>query len=185
MSLFSTWAKRSAGNEALGKSAAGFILLALSYPLPQLEWFEKPDPHSGEAGLRFQCTMCGNCCSGPEGYVLVDDSEAAAFAAHLGISVPEFIERYTRMTSAGRSLIEKTTSFGLDCVFLDREKIPGKAVCGLYELRPRQCRTWPFWKSLLVSRKRWELAGRMCPGIGKGPLFDPAEIARRRDTVDI
>ncbi len=129
--------------------------------------------------------MCGNCCSGPEGYVLVDDAEALALATHLGLSVPEFLSQYTRPTIAGRSLIEKTTPYGNDCIFLDREKIPGKAVCGVYEFRPKQCRTWPFWKSLLVSRKRWEQASRMCPGINKGPRFEPDEIQRRRDVIDI
>lgn len=129
--------------------------------------------------------MCGNCCSGPEGYVLVDDEEATGLAGRMGLGVPEFLERYTRQTSAGRSLTEKLTPHGNDCVFLDREKIPGKAVCGVYDLRPKQCRTWPFWKSLLVSRKRWELASRMCPGINRGPRFEPEEIAQRRDVIDI
>lgn len=157
----------------------------MSYPLPQVDWFAKPDPATGEAGLRFECTMCGNCCSGPEGYVLVDDEEAAALAARLGVSLGDFLARFTRQTSAGRSLTEKVTPHGNDCVFLDRDKIPGKAVCGVYELRPKQCRTWPFWKSLLVSRKRWELASRMCPGINKGPRFEPTEISRRRDVIEI
>lgn len=157
----------------------------MSYSLPQLEWFEKPDPDFGETGLHFQCTMCGNCCSGPEGYVLVDDAEAAAFAAHFQITVAEFLNTYTRPTSAGRSLTEKTTPHGQDCIFLDREKIPGKAVCGHYDLRPKQCRTWPFWNSLLVSRKRWEQTKRLCPGLDKGPRFEPEEIKRRRNVIDI
>lgn len=157
----------------------------MTFPLPQLEWFAKPDAESGEAGLRFECTMCGNCCSGPEGYVLVDDLEAAALAAEFGLSVGDFLSRYTRATVAGRSLTEKSTHHGNDCIFLDREKIPGKAVCGVYKLRPKQCRTWPFWKSLLVSRKRWELASRMCPGMNKGPRFGPEEIASRRAVIDI
>lgn len=157
----------------------------MSYSLPQLEWFVKPDPESGESGLRFECTMCGNCCSGPEGYVLVDDQEAATLAARFGLTLDEFTVRYTRPTIMGRSLNEQITDHGNDCIFLDREKIPGKAVCGVYESRPKQCRTWPFWKSLLVSRKRWELASRMCPGINKGPRFEPEEILRRRDVIDI
>jgi hypothetical protein len=159
--------------------------LNLSYSLPQVEWFAKADPETGDAGLRFECTMCGNCCSGPEGYVLVDDQEAAALAARFGLAMQEFLAQYTRATIAGRSLTEKTTPYGNDCIFLDREKIPGRAVCGVYDLRPKQCRTWPFWKSLLVSRKRWELASRLCPGINKGPRFEPEEIARRRDVIDI
>ncbi len=129
--------------------------------------------------------MCGNCCSGPEGYVLVDDAEAAAIASHLNLTVNDFLDRYTRSTSAGRSLTEKLSSFGQDCVFLDRDTMPGKALCSVYQIRPKQCRTWPFWKSLLVSRKKWELAKRMCPGIEKGPLFPPEEIRRRRAVLDI
>src|ERR1043165_1278854 len=114
----------------------------------QPEWFALPDPEHGRdgTGLRFSCTMCGNCCSGPEGYVLVTDAEIAALARRLGLPEAAFLERYTHKTREGRSLKEKRTEHGLDCIFLDREKVPGKAVCGVYEDRPTQCRTWPFWK---------------------------------------
>ena len=160
------------------------MLRRMSHALPQLEWFDRPD-EKGEAGLRFSCTMCGNCCSGPEGYVLVDDAEAAALAKRLGISVREFAERYTRATSAGRSLTERVTEHGNDCVFLDREKMPGKAVCGVYEDRPKQCRTWPFWKSLLHSRRHWERGKAICPGMDRGERFAPEVIRERRGVIDI
>ena len=39
------------------------------------DWFDEPNPagvaDAQERGLRFSCTMCGNCCTGPAGYVLV------------------------------------------------------------------------------------------------------------------
>lgn len=139
------------------------------------DWFDDPAA-AEERGLRFQCTMCGNCCTGPEGYVLYTEEDAQAIAAHLGVSVAEFTERYTRMTVLGRSLAEKPSPFGLDCTFLDRETIPGRAVCSVYEARPGQCRTWPFWPRLLRSRETWLAAGRTCPGIGLGPLIAPEEI---------
>src|SRR5882724_869738 len=110
------------------------------------EWF------SGGPGLAFSCTMCGNCCTGPQGYVLVTEAETAGLAARLGLSVADFAARYTHKESTGRSLNEHKTEHGYDCIFLDREKIPGKAVCGVYEDRPAQCRTWPFWKSNLTSK---------------------------------
>lgn len=152
-----------------------------------LEWFAVPDEEHGRdgTGLSFSCTMCGNCCSGPEGYVLVDDAEVAAFAARFGITAQEFIRQYTHMTSEGRSLNEKKSVGGLDCIFLDREKIPGKAVCGVYEDRPVQCRTWPFWPSVIRSRTSWERAKRVCPGMDKGKKHDLVQIRVQRDACDI
>lgn len=151
---------------------------------PKREWFDEPDSETGRAGLRFQCTMCGNCCSGPEGYVLFTDEEAAAMAARLGLSADEFLKKYTRKTPAGRSLREVPSPFGLDCVFLDRKTIPGKAICSVYEDRPMQCRTWPFWPSLVQSRRNWTAAKRTCPGIDRGKLIPPERIRILRDTVD-
>jgi Fe-S-cluster containining protein len=147
------------------------------------EWFAQPDsPEQGE-GLRFSCTQCGNCCSGPEGYVLVSDEEAASLARRMNLTVPEFLERYTRETVEGRSLTERLTANGLDCVFLDRESHPGRAVCSVYEDRPAQCRTWPFWESLIRSRAHWENGKRTCPGIGKGRLYTVQEIRIQRDAI--
>lgn len=144
------------------------------------EWFAK------EGGLRFACTMCGNCCSGPSGYVVVSDEESAKLASRLGLSVAEFERRYTHMTAHGRSLNETAGEHGLDCVFLDRTQVPGRAVCGVYEDRPAQCRTWPFWPSVVRSRQSWDRAAdRVCPGMNTGPVFTPVEIRVQRDRFNI
>lgn len=148
------------------------------------QWFEHADA-TGEAGLSFGCTMCGNCCTGPEGYVQVSDAEVAALAKRFGVSFEEFLREHTHVGEHGRSLNERETEHGRDCVFLDREKVPGRAVCGVYEDRPAQCRTWPFWNSNLASRYAWQRAKRVCPGIDKGQRFTPAEIRIARDVVDI
>jgi Fe-S-cluster containining protein len=133
--------------------------------------------------------MCGNCCTGPEGYVLVSDDECRALAARLGLAERDFLDRYTHIMMHGRSLNEKVVDLAgvraFDCVFLDRETIPGKAICGVYEHRPAQCRTWPFWPSLLREKSAWERAKRTCPGIDKGTLVPIEEIRIRRDAVRI
>jgi uncharacterized protein len=147
------------------------------------EWFAQSDSPEQGRGLRFSCTQCGNCCSGPEGYVLVSDEEAAHLARRMNLTVDDFLSRYTRETSAGRSLVERSGVHGLDCVFLDREKIPGKAVCSVYEDRPLQCRTWPFWESVIRSRAHWENSKRTCPGIGKGRLYTVQAIRIQRDAI--
>lgn len=154
-------------------------------PTDQPEWFDQPRRGEREAGLRFACTMCGACCTGPEGYVLVSDAEAEALARRLGLSRDEFLAQYTRPTAAGRSLTERKTTHGLDCIFLDRATIPGKAICGVYEDRPAQCRTWPFWRSNLTSEAAWRRAGRICPGMNTGKLVRPDEIRIFRAKVDI
>ena len=147
------------------------------------------DPENGTAwyedGLQFQCTMCGNCCTGPPGAVWIEQREAAALAASLGMSVPAFLRQYARRLNGRWSLQERRTEHGLDCIFLDRETLPGKAVCSVYETRPAQCSAWPFWKENLASPEAWESARRKtpCPGIGCGPRITVDRIRILRDSV--
>lgn len=151
-------------------------------------WWAKPDPTgqttTGETGLRFTCTQCGNCCTGAPGYVHYSSDEADDMARVLGLSRTEFDRAYTHRTPFGPSLTETETEFGHDCVFLDRQTQPGKALCRVYKARPAQCRTWPFWKDNLKTPHHWRSAGRSCPGMDTGTLHPPETIALtvERDT---
>ena len=50
-----------------------------------------------QQGLRFQCTQCGDCCTGAPGYVWVNKEEIAALAMAAGIEdVDEFERLYVR-----------------------------------------------------------------------------------------
>ncbi|MBL9001985.1 MAG: YkgJ family cysteine cluster protein [Phycisphaerae bacterium] len=149
------------------------------------EWFARPDNDTGKPGLSFSCTMCGNCCSGDGGYVLFTDAESKALAARLGVTVSEFLDRYTHDTIAGRSLREKKSESGYECIFLDRNSIPGKGVCGVYEDRPMQCRTWPFWRSNLAGPWSWANAAKTCPGLNSGRRYSVQEIRVLREKVDM
>ncbi|MBK7406309.1 MAG: YkgJ family cysteine cluster protein [Phycisphaerales bacterium] len=153
-------------------------------PGPNSEWFDRPDPDTGETGLRFACTMCGHCCSGPPGFVLFTEAEGRAIADELGISYQRFYDEYTEDTPRGRSIKERPGPRGFDCVLLDRERVPGKAVCGVYKSRPAQCRSWPFWRGLLLSRDTWIRAKSTCPGLDTGRLHTPVEIRIIRDGHD-
>lgn len=148
------------------------------------EWWEQRQGRA-PAGLAFECTMCGACCTGGGGFVLVDDDEIAALARRLGLTPEEFRFRHTHATPRGLSLNERLSRHGLDCEFLDRETIPGKAICGVYEDRPRQCRTWPFWKSNLASQDAWRRARAVCPGIGRGRRVSVRQVRILRDAIDI
>lgn len=122
-------------------------------------------------GLRFECTQCGDCCRGEPGFVWVNEAEIAAIAAYLGEPVDQVREYYTRKTEKGRSLREYSDG---DCIFWSE-----KEGCTIYPVRPRQCRTWPFWASNVDSPEAWQQTCRECPGAGKGPLIPAEEIARR------
>jgi len=152
------------------------------------EWFDEPDPtgitSTGETGLRFACTQCGRCCTGPTGFVLFNDNEAKAMAKDLGMSVAAFMKQHTRRTIVGQSLKETVTEHGYDCVFLDRDD-HGKALCTVYKSRPQQCMTWPFWRSNLESLEAWEEEAEGCPGMNTGPLHTTKHIRLTRDRVDI
>ncbi|MCP3902374.1 MAG: YkgJ family cysteine cluster protein [Planctomycetes bacterium] len=134
-------------------------------------------------GLRFQCTQCGNCCTGPPGTVGFTAAEAKELARHLGITEKAFLRQYARKVDGNWSLNEHETEHGLDCVFLDRETVPGKAVCGVYEARPTQCRTWPFWPENLRTQRSWLTTrhGTPCPGMDTGPLIPIEAIRIQRD----
>jgi Fe-S-cluster containining protein len=48
--------------------------------------------------------------------------------------------------------------------------------CGIYQARPAQCRTWPFWAENMKERVWKEEIVPCCKGVGKGRLYSPEEI---------
>src|SRR5260370_17938696 len=61
-------------------------------------------------GLRFTCTMCGDCCTGEPGYVWVDDDDLAAIADFLGENVEQVEGLNTHKTRSGLTLRVKAIS---------------------------------------------------------------------------
>jgi Fe-S-cluster containining protein len=125
-------------------------------------------------GLRFICTGCGDCCTGEPGYVWVNRAEIAALAAALGLSADDFQRRCLRTVGSRKSLIERP---GGDCILLD----PQSRQCQVYQLRPRQCRTWPFWPSNLASPAAWQETSRRCRGCNRGPHVPLADIVAQKE----
>ncbi len=121
-------------------------------------------------GLRFACTRCGNCCRGA-GTVRVSDEEIEALARRVGLRDHEFRAAYTRPLRGGELSLRETRE--RDCIFYD-----AGVGCRVYEDRPRQCRTWPFWRAVVHSPQRWAEEASQCPGMDRGPLHDAARIER-------
>lgn len=123
-------------------------------------------------GLHFQCQQSGNCCTshGEYGFVYLTLEDRKVFAKYLKISVKKFTEEYCDKTDGIYHLIERKNN--PDCLFLKDKK------CSVYEARPTQCRTWPFW-SEHMNAKAWKKdIASFCAGIGKGPLVSPSKIEK-------
>ena len=129
-------------------------------------------------GLRFECTQCGDCCTGAPGFVWVNQEEIDALAARLQMDVDQFEKLYVRKIGVRRSLVEFPNG---DCVFFDTEA----RNCSVYEDRPRQCRTWPFWNSNLRTPAAWQETCEHCPGSGHGKLYPIEQIEAQASVIRI
>ena len=129
-------------------------------------------------GLKFTCSGCGDCCTGAPGYVWINAEEIAQLARRQQLSIDDFEEQYTRKIGIRRSLKEFPNG---SCVFFDEEK----RHCQVYEDRPRQCRSWPFWNSNLRSPEAWAQTCGICPGSGQGKLHQLEHIETQRSLINI
>jgi hypothetical protein len=104
--------------------------------------------------------------------VWVNKSEIEALAAKLGIGVGLFEEKYVRQVGMRKSLVEYPNG---DCVFFDGQR----RTCTVYDARPRQCRTWPFWESNVRTPEAWAQTCDVCPGSGQGNLVSVEQILKQ------
>jgi Fe-S-cluster containining protein len=131
-----------------------------------------------EEGLRFTCSECGDCCTGAPGFVWVNKAEIEALAKQLEMDVVQFRRRYVRAVGIRKSLTELANG---DCIFFDSHR----RRCKVYDVRPRQCRTWPFWRSNLRSREAWEATCQACPGSGRGKLYRGDQITAQLEIITV
>ncbi len=133
-----------------------------------------------EDGVRFRCLgpECGDCCSGKHGpgAVWLGREDLQRLASHFDLSVAELRRRYVRRLGRRASLRERAN---FDCIFY--RAVEG---CTVYEARPLQCRTYPFWGRILASPRTWELEAEKCPGIDADDTRVSAEEVRRRLRAD-
>jgi Fe-S-cluster containining protein len=107
----------------------------------------------------------------------VTEEEIAAIADVRKEPVDQVWAMYSRGVHAGRTLREKSNG---DCVFFERG-----LGCTVYEARPRQCRTWPFWQSTAGTPEAWDRTKSICPGSGRGEWVSADEITRRINVIKL
>lgn len=126
------------------------------------------------AALHFECTQCGKCCwtRGEYAHVYVTRQDMTRMAAALGLAAGDFRYRYTLRDEDGWMELDFP---GGRCVFLD----PATNHCQVYDARPTQCRTFPFWPELLRGG-RWTAEARLlCEGVGRGREVCAEEVAAK------
>ncbi len=123
------------------------------------------------AGLRFECQGSGKCCTsrGEYGFVYITDVDLTRLASHLDMHRDDVVSEHCQRTGGWLHLRDPQR----DCHFLADKR------CGIYEGRPRQCRTWPFWRENLVDSRTWNREVlQSCAGAGKGRQHSRREILR-------
>ena len=123
-------------------------------------------PYFFDAGIRFACRQCGSCCTGAPGVVRVQGPEITAIADFLRMPVQDTIDTLLFPWKGGHSVREDEDG---RCLFYEDG-------CRIYPVRPLQCRTFPFWVSILRSEARFDSVRRACPGIGQGRRYSREEI---------
>lgn len=118
-------------------------------------------------GVRFACQGSGKCCvsRGAHGFVYLTLADRRRLAHALGIPTRQFTREYCVKTDGLFHLRDD----GPDCRFLDDRR------CAVYEARPTQCRTWPFWPENMGA-KAWSAVAAYCPGVGKGAVVPRERI---------
>ncbi|NDJ26857.1 zinc/iron-chelating domain-containing protein [Campylobacter sp. MIT 12-8780] len=105
------------------------------------------------------CVACGGkCCVGESGNIFASFEELEAIRAFLGLEKAEFVKTYLRKVGLRYSFKECEFENGFACIFFDQKK----KNCSIYELRPKQCRTFPFWD---YFKKHKEELKNECIGI--------------------
>lgn len=120
-------------------------------------------------GLRFECQPdCGACCTDHEdyAYVYLEEDDVKRLAAFLELERDDFLDGYATVDD-GHVVLKMERP---ECPFLEGTR------CTVYEARPAQCRTFPFWRDNLRSRAGWKRLCRFCPGIDRGRLYTVQEI---------
>jgi len=102
----------------------------------------------------FECVKCGNCCE-VEGEVFLTLKEAENMARLAGMDTEEFKSKFVK--KVWKQYILKMPYKG-GCVFWKERK------CALYEARPEQCRTFPYWDELKASHENWKEIESYCEG---------------------
>jgi Fe-S-cluster containining protein len=125
------------------------------------------------SGLKFSCKRCSSCCRYESGFVFLSEKDLKKLVSQTKMDNSSFISVYCRWVTdwQGKEVLSLKEKHNKDCIFWD-------SGCMIYQSRPLQCITFPFWESVISSEYTWEAAASGCPGINTGSLHSGKEIGQ-------
>ncbi len=125
-------------------------------------------------GLRFTCQRgCTKCCE-TRGFIYLSEEDVTRIAKYLRLPKAQFEAEYVVRY---KHVIRFRKPLGEQCHFLTAQG------CAIHEVKPTQCRLFPFWPELVENRFAWNETGKTCPGIGKGELIQIGEACETADEM--
>jgi uncharacterized protein len=112
----------------------------------------------------FSCQKSGNCCRAP-GYVYVTAQDVSKMAAHLGVQEEDFRASYVQKVRGWEVIAAPN--------FRERCFLTAEDTCGIYDVRPLACRTYPQWEQIWESEESLQEELKQCSGLRRA-----AEIAK-------
>jgi len=105
------------------------------------------------------CSACqARCCTGESGYIHVNSREIEDISKFIGMGIEDFTQTYLFKNGYKYSIKERKFGDSYECAFYNRETNG----CSIYEVRPIQCRTFPFWD---YFKNRVDELKLECPGV--------------------
>jgi uncharacterized protein len=131
-------------------------------------------PEKDLDGVCFSCTQCSHCCRHEPGYVYLSQKDLTKLCHWFNLDSKVFIKNFCRFVPFydGSEVLCLREKINYDCIFWDNG-------CTVYDARPVQCRTYPFWNSIIQDRESWNREAEHCPGINHGRSYTTAEINER------
>jgi Fe-S-cluster containining protein len=164
--------RRDTGGDPTAASAAASALAAATAAGdPSLAPFI-----SQVQGKAFTCTQCGKCCTG-KGDVWVTEEEALAIARRTRRPQAAFTK--SRSPALGWRLLRDRPRDPLGaCFFLSKDD---DRTCTIHDVRPGQCRLYPWWPGLMEPAEWGAEAEAVCEGFDHpdAPPLEPLDAARQ------
>jgi hypothetical protein len=111
----------------------------------------------------FDPRVCKNCeaycCFGDPGFVWINQNDIFRISSYLSINTIDFMYQYLNRIDNRYSAKDIYTITGYyACIFFDDYD----RRCTIYDVRPAQCRLYPFWDCFKHNKK---LCFDECPGV--------------------